>query len=336
MSGNSQAGGVMQLAMSRLVGHALGVAAELRVADQLAHGPATPEDLARAVGAHGPTLGRLLRALASFGVFAEDEQGRFVNTPQSQALRSGQGAVRARVALVAHPAVLRAWENLEHAVRTGGSAFERAHGEPLFQYMQHDQGFAEVFREAMAARSAVIGEAVVDAFDFSGVRRLADVGGGVGMLLARILAKNPTMRGVLLDLPEVVERAPEVLSSAGVVDRCEVLPGNFFESVPADCDGYLLNGVLHDWDDARCHSILRNIADVARPGARVFVIEMMVPSGNRPHPSLLLDLQMLVVTSGGRERTRSEWSQLLGQAGFRLQRCVETRLPEHVLEATSS
>lgn len=310
----------MQLASSRYVTHALGVVASLGVSDQLAKGPATPEEIGPAIGADGPTLRRLMRALATVGVFIEDDQGRFANTPMSDTLRSGPNTLRAVCAMGVHPAMMRAWENLPHSVATGASAFEHAHGESIFEYMRHDAGLARLFDDAMSGGSAGAAEATVAALDLSGLECLVDVGGGAGVLLCAALRKAPSLRGVLFDVPDVVAHAPPM--GAGIAERCEIIGGDFFEQVPPGADGYMLHRVLHDWDDDRCATILRHVHRGARPGARLFIVEFVVPPGNAPHPSKLVDLQMLVATSGGRERTAAEWEQLLATAKFRLVRIV--------------
>jgi hypothetical protein len=324
---------MLRIIAGRWIASATGVAAKLGVADELAAGPKQIDAVATAVGAHADSLRRLLRALASVGIFAEDDQGRFANTPLSETLRSGPGSFRAMVIMAGEAPVTRAWDELLHSVRTGASAFEKVHGEGIFEYFRRDKEFARIFSDAMTSRSAMEAHVVTAAVDFSRAALLVDVAGGQGLLLASILAKTPSQRGVLFDMPAVVADAKPILERAGVASRCEVVGGNFFESVPGGADGYILKHILHDWDDPNCLTILRNIHAAAKPESRLFVIESVLAPGNAPHFGKLLDIQMLVMTHGGRERTRGEWATLLEAGGFALERVVETPSPVCVLDA---
>jgi hypothetical protein len=325
---------MIQILSSRWVSAAVSVAAHLGVADQFAGGPRTAEDVARAAGAHGPSVHRLLRALASVGIFAEDEQGRFANTPLSKTLETGPGSLRALAVLFGDRPVTLAWADVLHSVKTGESAFEKVHGVTPFEYFARDPQFARTFSDAMTARSSSEAHAIYAAFDFGSVETLVDIAGGHGFLLAGVLAKNPSQRGVLFDLPSVVAGAQPVLERAGVTSRCQVVGGDFFESVPVGADGYVLKHILHDWDDASCTRILKRIHVAATPGARLFVLEAVIAPGNAPQAGKLLDLQMLVMTHGGRERTRTEWETLLHAGGFVLARVVDTQAGISVIEAT--
>jgi hypothetical protein len=324
---------MMQMLSARWVSSALSVAAQLGIADDLAAGPKRVEDVARGVGAQPGPMRRLLRALASVGVFAEDEQGRFANTPLSETLRAVPGSARGMAMLFGEKSMALAWAELLHSIVTGQTAFEKVHGQPVFEYLDRHEDVARVFNEAMTSRSAMEAAAVTGAFDFSSAERLVDVAGGHGLLLATVLAKNPSQRGVLFDLPKVVAGAAPALERAGVASRCEVVGGNFFEGVPRGADGYILKHILHDWDDESSVRILRNIHAAANSQTRLIVIECVIAPGNAPHFGKLLDLQMLVV-AGGRERTRAEWEALLAAGGFSLVRVVDTLGPLSVLEAT--
>jgi hypothetical protein len=286
------------------------------------------------VGAHADSLRRLLRALASIGIFAEDERGRFGNTPLSEMLRSGPGTMRAMALMSGERPMLRAWEELLHSVKTGESAFEKVYGMRVFEYFAQDPEFASVFDDAMTSRSAMESGAVTASFDFSGMATLVDVAGGQGMLLASVLAKNPAQRGILFDMPSAVANAKPILERAGVASRCEIVGGDFFKSVPAGGDGYLLKHILHDWNDDDCVRILKSIHAASKPRARLFVIEAVIEPGNAPHFAKLLDLQMLVLTHGGRERTKPEWRALLKAGGFSLERIVPTPAMVSILDAS--
>jgi len=292
------------------------VVAKLGIADELVKGPMTADEVAAAVSAHGPSVYRLLRLLATGGIFIEDDQHRFANTPLSETLKSGAGSLRAYAILNGERPITSAWAELMHSARTGEAAFEKAHGATLFEFFERDKAFEQIFSGAMTSRSAAQVRTVTEGFDFSGTNTLVDVGGGRGFLLGSILARNPSQRGVLHDLPIVVAEAKPVLEHLGVADRCDVVGGNFFDAVPAGADGYLLKHILHNWEDDKCVKLLRNIHAAAKPGARLFVLESILPSGNTPHPGKHLDLMMLLLTHGGRERTQAEWEALLMAGGF--------------------
>jgi hypothetical protein len=324
---------LLRLITARWVSAGLAAAAKLQVADHLANGARPVDEIAKEVGAHPPFLHRLLRTLASVGVFAEDEEGRFGNTPLSSLLRTGPDTLRALAIMTNEEPMVLAWNELVPALKTGESAFERVHHATLFDYFERNPEFARTFHEAMTARSATEVRAVTAAFDFSSVDTLVDVGGGHGLLLGSILAKNPTQRGVLFDLSSVIAGAADTLDRLGVTSRCELVSGSFFERIPPGADGYVMKHILHDWDDARSIQILKNIHAAARANARLFVIDAVLAKGNAPHPAKVLDLQMMVATPGGLERTRVEWDRLLKSGGFELVRVVDTGSPVGVLEA---
>jgi hypothetical protein len=327
---------MLQILSGRWVSAAVSVAAKLGIADQFAAGPKSAEEVAGGAGVHGPSLRRLLRALASVGIFQEDDQQRFSNTPLSRTLQSGPGSIRALAIMFDDRPMQLAWTDLMHSVATGEPAFEKVNGARLFDYFAQDPGFARVFNDAMTSRSESEAQAVHGAFDFSSVGALVDVGGGHGTLLAGALSRNPAQRGVLFDLPAVVAGARPVLDRAGVAARCRIVGGDFFESVPEGGDGYLLKHILHDWDDESCVRILRNIRAAANRDARLFVLDAVIAPGNSPQSGKLLDLQMLVVTHGGRERTRDEWEGLLRAGGFALSRVVDTPGTISVIEGVLS
>ncbi len=324
---------MLEIITARWMSSAVSVAAKLGVADELAAGPKAADVVASAVGAHAESLRRLLRALASKGIFAEDDEGRFANTPLSETLRSGPGTMRAMAALMGEKPMMLAWTEVLHAVKTGEPAFEKVYGTPVFEYFSREPEFARTFNDAMTSRSAMEAGLVTAAFDFSGAATLVDVAGGQGLLLATVLARNPSQRGILFDMPSVVANAKPILERAGIASRCEVVSGNFFDSVPNDADGYVLKHILHDWNDEDCIAILRNIHAAAKPVAKLFVVEAVIDPGNAPHAGKLLDLQMLVMTHGGRERTRPQWESLLRAGGFALDRIVATQSMVCVLEA---
>ena len=312
---------------------ALHVAARLGVADLLKNGPMSVDELARAVGAHPESLYRLMRLLASEGVFAESAPRRFSLTPRAGLLRSDvPGSLRVRAIYDCDEAYWQAWGNLMHSVATGEPAFDRTHGVPFFEYMKTHAAVAANFNTVMTDQNAAAAQAVVEAYDFSGLGTLVDVGGGHGSLLAAILAANPLLRGILHDQPHVVATARPTLEAAGVADRCDIIGGDFFKRVPAGGDAYLLKHILHNWDEPRCAAILRNARDAMPADGRLLVVETLIPPNNEPSYGKYLDLGMLVLLPG-RERTEAEYEELLEATGFTLSRVIETRSELSILEA---
>jgi hypothetical protein len=310
----------------------IAVAARLGVADHLVDRPLGADELAERVGADPQALYRVLRLCANAGVFAELQGRRFGQTRLSELLRGDrEDSMRGLAMLFESPFLRAAWTELHTAVRTGGRAFDRAHGIPLFDYLTEHPDDAAVFDAAMVGASRQLIAAVLDAYDFSGFRTVVDVGGGNGALLALILAGNPDARGILCDLPAVADRAPALLADAGVADRCEVVAGDFFESVPTGGDAYVLTQIIHDWDDEAATRILTNCRAAMHDDARLLLGEAVLPDG--PERSLVrfIDVEMLVI--GGRERTESEYRELLARAGLRLTRVVPSDLLHSVIEA---
>lgn len=323
---------LFELAQGAWVTQALYAAVTLRIADHLGGGPLSADEVARRVGADPKATYRLMRALASKGVFGLCRDGRFTLTPLGRALRWGdEGSMAPMIALVGSREHWEHWGRLTDAVRTGDTAAEQIRGMPMFDYLETNPGYAKVFHDAMTGVSHLAIDAAVPVYDFSDRRRIVDVGGGHGALLAAVLRRTPAATGVLFDLPSVVAGAAAVLGPAGVTSRCTTTGGSFFASVPAGGDAYLLKTVIHDWDDERALTILRNVRDAITSDGRLLLFEMVLPDGAPPHPGLLLDLEMLV-HAGGRERTAGEYSELLAHAGFRQTRVIPTAGPMSIVE----
>lgn len=327
---------MMQLIFGKWAAMAVSVAAKLRVADRLAAGPRSVADLAAETGTHAPSLYRVLRALAGVGVFAEDADGRFRQTPASEYLRTGvPGSMRAVADYCGADWSWRPWGQLLESVRTGQTAFDTVFGEPVFDYLAKHPAESAVFNEGMTGFSSLVGPAVAEAYDFSRFGTIVDVGGGHGQLLCAILQKYAGPRGVVFDSPHVVEGAPAVVREFGLADRCRAEGGDFFRSVPAGGDAYLMKHIIHDWPDDKATTILRNCREAAKPGAKVLLVELVIPPGNEPSPGKLLDLEMLVIASG-KERTEAEYAALLAGAGWKLTRVVPTKSPAFVVEGTAA
>ena len=322
---------VFQMMSGAWVAQALYVAARLDLAGLLAGGAKSSEELAAATGTHQPTLYRLLRALAGLGLFVEDEGGRFSLAPLGACLQDGPNSVRAMVLHLGESASWRAWGELLHSVKTGETAFKHVHGMEVFPfYAQHAES-NEVFNEAMTNYSEAVSAAVAAAYDFSGAGTIVDIGGGHGSLLTSILKVSPNSRGILFDLPEAVAEAVERIEGEGLKERCVPVGGDFFESVPEGGDLYILKSIIHDWDDSRSLSILRNIHRAMQPDGKLLLVETVIPQGNEPSPAKLGDLHMLVMT-GGCERTEAEFAALFEASGFKLTGIIPTESMVSIVE----
>lgn len=304
------------------IAQAANVAATLRIADLVADGGRTVEELAEATRTHAPTLFRVLRALASVGVFAQNDDGRFVMTPAAERLLDRPQSERAWFMMMGAPWHWGTWGELLGTVRTGEPTFPSLRGMDLFDYLGKDPEAAQVFNDAMTSGVEEIGDQVADAYDFSGIDTLVDVGGGHGGLLIAILHRHLGLRGVVYELPAVAEGAARAIADAGLSERCTTSGGSFFESVVEGGDAYMAKSIIHDWDDERALKILGNIRRVIPPKGRLLLVERVLPGGNDPSLGKLLDLEMLVMTSGGRERTAEEFARLYEQAGFALTRVI--------------
>jgi len=311
------------------------VAAKLGVADVLAEGPLTADEIASRVGAHAPYLKRVLRALASLGIFAADPHERFHLNRLSQTLRSDHPeSLRDFALMLVDDYNWSAWGALEHAVRTGDSAFEHVHGAPAFPWMQEHPEKEKMFSASMASISVMENAAVARAYAFGKLEKIVDVGGAHGHLLATILRSYVRLRGVLFDQPQVIQEAARsgFITSPDVSTRCETAGGDFFEAVPAGADAYVMKYIVHDWDDAKCVKILNNCRTAMGADGRVLVVDHVVGPGNRFDWGKLVDINMMVML-GSKERTKDEFRQLFARAGLRLKRVIKTASSLSILEA---
>lgn len=314
----------------------LHVAAKLKIADLLANGPKSAAELAASSGANEDALYRVLRALASLGVFQEVSARSFANTPLSEALRTGSpDSIRDVVLFVSSPMHMRVFTELQHSVATGGTALKKALGMEAFEFFRQNPEESRTFNAAMTSISAQMTGPAIDAYDFGESGTLADIGGGHGAVLAMILQKHLGLRGIVYDLPHVVEGARATIDSLGLAPRCEMAAGDFFASVPP-ADSYVMKSVIHDWDDARAVQILKNCAAaMSNPRGKVLLIEMVIAPGNEPGMAKWIDIEMLAM-AGGRERTEAEFADLFGKSGLRLSRVVCAASPFCVIEAVKA
>ncbi|HZI95094.1 MAG TPA: methyltransferase [Patescibacteria group bacterium] len=324
---------VIQMASSFWVSRAVYAAARLGIADLLGDGAKSAQELAGPTGMHAPSLHRLLRALGSLGLFTESPDHKFALTPLGATLKTGApGAARSTVIALAGHWMWQAWGEFLYSLQTGKSAFEKVWGMPVFDYLAGHPDEAKFFGEAMIGVHGAEPAAVAAAYDFSDIQTLVDVGGGTGNLLTTILLAHPHLKGVLFDLPHVVPHALQNFAAAGTANRCQAVSGSFFESVPPGGDAHMLSHVIHDWDEEKCLTILRNCRKAMGSKGRLLIVEFVLPAGDEPHAGKILDLVMLTVP-GGVERSGEEYGALLAKAGLRLTRIVPTESAVSVVES---
>ena len=319
---------LLELIQIRLVSESIHVVAALGIADLLADQARSVEQLAEATGAYGQSLGRVMRALSSFGVFSEETPGRFALGPLGERLRSdAEGSLHSPALFFGGEAGASVVELFEHCVKTGESASQKLSGAlNPFNWLLRDPVQMKLFNASMTAFSTLHMTGVLEAYDFSQATQIVDVGGGHGRIIADILKRNPGMHGILFDLPHALAGGQSTISQAGLEDRCEVISGDFFACVPAGGNTYLLSRVIHDWDDEKAIAILTNVRRAIAANGKLVLLETMLrPTALSVYP-VLSDLNMLLMT-GGCERTEAQYSALYRAAGFELTRTVETISP---------
>ncbi len=324
---------MMQLITGYWMSQAVGVAAHLGIADAVAAGSCTSAELGEAVGAHSDSVYRLMRLLASIGVFGQQGDDCFTLNPLGETLLSeGPGSVRNFAITETAPGHWLPWGRLVDSVRTGEPMARETLGMELFDWYGQNPEEAGFFTAAMGNLSALAAGELVRVYDFSNAQKVIDVGGAHGILLEAVLLANPAAQGILYDLPHVIETAGENVVSR-VKGRCELVSGDFFKSVPKGADVHLLKQIIHDWDEERAAVVLANCHDALSPGGKLLLIEMVVPGDNRPNFAQAMDLNMLAIL-GGRERTEEEYRTLLEASGFTLERVIATHSPFSVIEAS--
>ena len=323
--------GIFQLLNGIAVAGALAGLAQLAIPDLVEHGPKSADELAREVGADPRALYRLMRATASVGVLSEGPDGKFSETPMSAVLRSNSNpSLRGFAIMHGTEWHARGWAKLDYCVKTGKQAIEEVYGVPIFQFFEQRPEESQLFNQAMSDLSMLDSPAVAEAYSFSGIHSLVDVGGGHGLLLATILARNPHLKGTLYEVPHVVEGARNGPLKP-VMDRCTLASGDMFSSVPAGADAYIMKHIIHDWPDDVCIEILKACRKAVNPGGKLLVVDNVILPGNDFAPGKFLDIQMLIFP-GGRERTEKEFHDLFAAAGWRLTRVIPTAVPESIVE----
>ena len=314
--------GLMQIFSGFMVSGAVSALARLGVPDHLDSGPLSAEELAPKVGAQSEPLFRLMRATASVGVLAEGPDGKFSQTPMSAALRSGPGNLRGWAQMVSQDWHVRGWDHLEYCVRTGKQAPEKFYGKPAFEMFADSPEAAAIFNQAMTDLSTLDSPAVAASYAFEGIHSLVDVAGGHGLLLATVLKRHPHLKGTLYEVASVLEGA-KAGPLTPVMDRCTLVAGDMFSSVPAGADAYIMKHIIHDWPDELCLKILKSCRRGVNAGGKLLVVDNVIRPGDDFDPGKFLDLEMLIFP-GGKERSETQFRDLFAAAGWRLSRVIPT------------
>ncbi|MEI7980865.1 MAG: methyltransferase [Bacteroidota bacterium] len=312
------------------------VAAKLNVAEHLKESPLSAQELALRTNTHARSLSRIMRALTGQGIFKVNRDNKYEINGMAKGLLDEPGSLRFMLLHHLGPVNWNLMSHLEYAVRTGEDAFADKYGKGIYEYLQDHQEESGLFDRSMSNLSDLGLAPILNAYDFSHFKTIADIGGGEGFLIANIVKENPSAIGILYDLPETVAQAPRMLERYGVRDRVSIISGNFFEEVPAGAGLYLMKNIIHNWSDSQCIDLLKNVNRAMTENARMVIIEMIVSEDNRQELAKLLDIQMLVTLTGGKERTRKEFINLLESSGFKLTRIVKTIAPICLIEAKKS
>jgi hypothetical protein len=324
-------GGILQLLNGAHVAGAVSCLAQLGVPDLVESGPRSADELASQTGTNPQALYRLLRATASVGVLAEGPEGTFSQTPMSAVLRSNANpSLRALAIMGGREWHARGWSHLEYCVRTGKQALDQIYGAPVFEYLRQHPEEARIFDNAMTGFSMIDSPAVAEAYCFDGIHSIVDVAGGHGLLLATIMARNPHVKGTLYEAPHVIEGCKDGPLTP-VMDRCTLVSGDMFSSVPAGADAYIMKHIIHDWPDDVCIRLLTACRKGVNPGGKLLVVDTVIQPGNDFSPSKFLDLQMLIFP-GGCERTDKQFRDLFSASGWQLSRIIPTATPESIVE----
>jgi hypothetical protein len=326
---------IRQLATGYIPAALIGIIIELGIPDLLGEKTKPVSELAAATHASDDALYRMLRTLSSYGIFTESSGRRFSLTSAGRYLRSDVAdSLRGYMRWVTNSFVFRNYADLMHSAQTGQPTVDHLFGKSLFGHLQTSPELSQIFNDAMTSFSQIVSAALLQAYDFSGIKVIADLGGGQGALLAAILQKYSAMRGLLLEQEYVLAGARKRFLESGLAERCGTMAVDFFQNVPTGADAYLMKSIIHDWDDQRASIILKNCREALRnvQSGRLILVEAIIPQGSEPHMSKLTDMQMLIL-AGGRERTQEEFRQLLAHSGFRMTAVLPTRSFVSVVEA---
>lgn len=307
------------------------VVTKLGIAEILSDSPKSIEEIAQRSNSNTANLYRVMRALASFGIFAEIESKTFALTPMAECLKSG--AMRSIALMFLSDWHDKAWDKLLHSVQTGEIAFTAAHGIPCFDWFKINHEAAEIYNKANFIKAKVAHSAIIDSYDFTKINTIADIGGGYGGLMIKILEVYPSITGVIADDPFVLQNTKKIINTHGFDERCKTINCDFFKEIPSGYDAYMMSHILHDWNDEQCSIILKNCHKAMRIESKLLIIEMIIPTGNEPSISKLMDLEVLVM-GGGCERTESEFYNLIKSSGFSLDRILPTQENISVIECS--
>lgn len=311
----------------------LRVAAELDLAGIIKDKPMTISELAKMTRTDEEHLFRIMRALTSNGIFRLRNDGKYSNSPMSKALVDGKGSLRYTIMQHLGSFNWSAFNELGYSVRTGEEAVQKVYGKRIYDYLAENREESEIFDRSMSNLTELAIDPILNAYDFSKCRTIADIGGGEGLLLSAILFKNPGTSGILFDLQEGLARAQTITQKYGVTERIKIIPGSFFETAPVGAEIYLLKNILHNWSDEDCIRILKNIRNVLPDNGKIVILEMVIEEDNKPSFGKLIDIQMMVFMQKGKERTRREYKELLIKSGFRLDKIIPTITPLSLIEA---
>jgi len=327
---------LLQMMNAYRLSQSISVAAKLGIADLLTDGPKNTEELAQVTATDAQSLYRLLRSLASFGIFAEDEAGRFSLTPRAAMLQTDiPGSLRAYAIVIGEEWDWRMWGGILHSVKTGEPAFDHLFGMEFQDYYNQNPEVAKKFDGAMVSALAMTDAAIMSNYDFSSTSKVVDIGtgGGEAGLIVSILKKYPTMQGILFDLPPRIEAAKTLIKAEGLEARCELIAGDVFKSFPSGGDTYIVKNLIHDYDDERAIALLSNCHKAIAKNGKLLIVEMVIPPGNEPSLGKILDVEALLMTSGAIERTEAQYRELCEASGFKLTNVISSRSPFSIIEA---
>jgi len=324
---------IFELSQSIWIARAIGVAVELELADSLSDGPKTVTELADLTKTNPENLYRLLRALASYGIFREKPNKTFQMTPLARGLKEGVGSMKNMIAHQQNPVNWQMVGEMNYCIKTGKDVAEKILGTDIFEHLKKYPEKNRLYNLAMTETSEIASATVLSAYNFSRRKKLVDIGGGQGYLLSIILHEYPKLEGVLFDLPHVVDGAKKIIEKLGVDDRVTIIPGDFFETVPKGGDTYILKSIIHAFDDDQCVALLKNIYHAMTDPGKLLIVEVVISEDNAPSFGKIFDLQMLIGAPGGKERTRSEFEDILGRSGFKLKRVIRTVSHFSIIEA---
>jgi SAM-dependent methyltransferase len=324
---------MLQMISATWLSRLIYAAAKLGIADLLKDGPKSSEELASSTGMHAPSLYRTLRALANYGIFKEVKPNCFEMTPLAETLQSRvPGSMRNMAITCGEEYYYYPFGKILYTLQTGQPAFHHFHGMDLFEYLTQHPDNAKCFDEAMTEYVSQMHTSFAAVYDFSGVKKVVDVGGGHGTLMKHILKANPTVTGILFDRPSVIEGSKKNIEAAGLSDRCEVVGGDFFESVPSGGDIYILSSIIHGRNNEDSASILRNCHRAMVDNGRLLLGEVVIPTGNEPFFGKIHDINLMIAAEGGGERTEAEFLKLFEMSGFKLTRIIPTQSLGSIVE----